>query len=92
MNQKSIVIAMVLAVTMLTAVFIAAPPFSLKNAEGQTLPPCPPGYERNILGTCVPIVNPDHPDGGGVETEQNILVSLEDYSPSHVFYENVKYK
>jgi uncharacterized membrane protein len=37
MNQKSIAIAAILAVTMLTAVFTTAPPFSLKSAEGQTI-------------------------------------------------------
>jgi hypothetical protein len=60
MNQKSNVISMVLAVTMWTAVFIAAPPFSLKSVEGQTvpLPSCPVGYHRNILGTCEPNVIP----------------------------------
>ena len=64
-----------LAATMLTEVFTTTPPFSMKDAEGQIiLPSCPPGYERNVLGTCVPIVNPD-PDGGGVETEQNIVCS-----------------
>jgi hypothetical protein len=51
-------------------------PFSMKDAEGQILPSCPPGYERNVLGICVPIVDPD-PDGGdsdetGTETEQEI--------------------
>jgi hypothetical protein len=74
MKQKSIAIVAILSATMLTAVFTTAPPFGLKSAEGQTLPSCPPGYERNILGTCVPIVNPD-PDGGGLETEQNIVCS-----------------
>ena len=77
--KQSIAIAAVLAATMLTAVFTTAPPFSLRSAEGQTLPSCPVGSERNPLGTCVPIVNPD-PDGGDsdgteTETEQNIVCS-----------------
>jgi hypothetical protein len=79
MNQKSIAIVAIFSATTLTAVFTAAPPFGLKSAEGQTLPSCPPGYERNILSTCVPIVNPDpdgeDSDGTEIETEQNIICS-----------------
>jgi hypothetical protein len=79
MNRKSIAITAVLTVTMLTAVFNTIFLFSMKDAEGQSLPPCPVGYERNNLGTCVPIVNPD-PDGrdsDGTESksEQNIVCS-----------------
>jgi hypothetical protein len=37
MNQKSIAIAAILAATMLTAVFTTAPPFNMKDAEGQTI-------------------------------------------------------
>jgi hypothetical protein len=51
--------AAVLAATMLTAVFATAMTLSMNYAEGQTLPSCPVGYERNELGICVPIVNPD---------------------------------
>jgi hypothetical protein len=80
MHQIRYVIVGILAATMLTtALFTSMPPFSMKDAEGQPFPPCPPGYERNVLGTCVPKVNPD-PNGGdsdGTETgtEQNIVCS-----------------
>ena len=73
-------ITLVLATTILTAVFTTTAPISMKDAEEQIiLPSCPPEYERNVLGTCEPIVNPD-PDGGdsdGTEskTEQNIVCS-----------------
>jgi hypothetical protein len=72
MNQKSIGIAGVLAATMLTAVFTTTPPFSMKDAEGQTFPPCPVGYERNELGTCEPITRP--PTGEN-RIEENIVCS-----------------
>jgi hypothetical protein len=71
MSQESIGIAAVLAATILTAAFTTTAPFSMKDAEGQLLPSCPVGYERDVLGNCVPIVNPD-PDGGdndGTETK-----------------------
>jgi hypothetical protein len=76
MNRKSIAITAVLT---MTALFTTISPFSMRDAKGQSLPPCPVGYERNILGTCVPIVNPD-PEGGDsdgteTETEQNIVCS-----------------
>jgi hypothetical protein len=60
MNQKSIGIAAILAATTLTAVFTPTPPFSMKDAEGQTvpLPSCPVGYHRNILGACEPNIIP----------------------------------
>ena len=29
----------------------------MKEAEGQTFPSCPVGYERNPLGTCEPIAD-----------------------------------
>jgi hypothetical protein len=71
------VIAAALAATIFMTVFTTTPPpFSVKDAEAQTLPSCPPGYERNVLGTCVPIVDPDpnggDSDGTGTETEQEI--------------------
>ena len=74
MKQESIVIATVLAGIMLTAVFTETPPFSMKDAEGQTLPSCPVGYERNSSGVCVPIVVPvpDSGDSEETETEQEI--------------------
>jgi hypothetical protein len=71
MSQKSIGKAAVLAATILTTAFATTAPFSMKDAEGQILPSCPIGYERDVLGNCVPIVNPN-PDGGdndGTETE-----------------------
>jgi hypothetical protein len=76
MSQKSIAIVAVLAATLWIAVSVAMPPLNMKDAEGQILPSCPVGYERNELGICVPIVDPD-PDGGsddetGTETEQGI--------------------
>ena len=59
---------------MLTAVLTTTPPFSMKDAEGQTLPSCPVGYERNSSGVCVPIVVPvpDSGDSEETETEQEI--------------------
>jgi hypothetical protein len=76
MSRKCTETAAVLAATMLSAVFTTMAPFSMKDAEGQILPSCPVGYERNVLGTCVPIVNPD-PNGGDsdrteTDTEQKI--------------------
>jgi hypothetical protein len=69
-------IAAVVAATILTVVFTTTSPFSMEDVEGQILPACPVGYERNPLGIYVPIVDPD-PDGGdsdrtGTETEQEI--------------------
>jgi hypothetical protein len=69
MNRKSITISAILVVTMWTAAFTTTPPFSLKDAEGQILPACPVGYERDVSGNCVPIVNPDPNGGDGDETE-----------------------
>ncbi|CAN5410921.1 hypothetical protein BH18THE2_BH18THE2_38980 [soil metagenome] len=72
MNQKSIVITAVLAATILTAVFTTTPPFSMKDVEGQIiipLPGCSAGYERNPLGTCVPVVVPVPGSGDSSETE-----------------------
>jgi hypothetical protein len=37
MKQKSIAIAAILATAMLTAVFTTAPPFNMKDAEGQSI-------------------------------------------------------
>jgi hypothetical protein len=36
-------------------VITTTPPFSLRDAEGQLLPSCPIGYQRDVLGNCVPI-------------------------------------
>jgi hypothetical protein len=69
MSQKSIGIAVVLAATMLTAVFTTTTPFSMKDVEGQLLPSCPVGYERSPSGVCVPIVDPDPNGGDGDGTE-----------------------
>ena len=65
---------MVIAVIMLTAVLPTTRPFSMKDAEGQTLPYCPVGYERNSSGVCVPIVVPvpDSGESDETETEQEI--------------------
>ena len=72
MNQKSIAIAAVSAATMLVAIFATTPPFGLKSVEGETLPSCPPGYERNILGTCVPIAQQPPSE---IREEQNTVCS-----------------
>jgi hypothetical protein len=76
MNRKSIAISAALAATMWIAAFTSTPPFSMMDAEAQILPSCPVGYERNVLGTCVPIVDPDpdsgDSDGTETETEQEI--------------------
>ncbi|MFZ0697346.1 MAG: hypothetical protein WAM88_09435 [Nitrososphaeraceae archaeon] len=72
MNQKGIGLAAVLAATILTAVFTTTPPFSMKEAEGQTFPSCPVGYERNPLGTCEPIA--DQPPSE-IREEQNTVCS-----------------
>jgi hypothetical protein len=77
MNQKGIVITVVLAVTILTAVFTITPPFSMKDAEGQIiipLPGCPVGYERNSSGVCVPIVFPVPDDDGEDGSERGTLI------------------
>jgi hypothetical protein len=76
MSRKSLGIAALVAATMLTVAFTSTLHLSLKDVKGQILPSCPVGYERNELGICVPIVDPD-PDGGGgdetgTETEQEI--------------------
>jgi hypothetical protein len=55
MKQKGIGLAAVFVTTILTAVFTTTPPFSMKDAEGQSFPPCPVGYELNPFDTCVPI-------------------------------------
>ena len=76
MNQKSIAIAAVLAVTMLVAIFATTPTFGLKSAEGQ-LTQCPIGYVRNSSGVCVPITRPppDTLPTSENRTEQNIVCS-----------------
>jgi hypothetical protein len=51
MNQKGIGLVAVLATTILTT----TTPFSMKDVDGQSFPPCPVGYEWNPFGTCVPI-------------------------------------
>jgi hypothetical protein len=68
MIQKSAAIAAVLSATLLGAVSMTTTPFNMNHAEGQILPSCPVGYERNELGTCVPIVDPDPDNGSGEET------------------------
>ena len=73
MKQKSIAIVAILSATMLTAVFTTTLPFGLNVAEGQPLPACPPGYERNILGICVPNTRP--PPDTTERSEQNIICS-----------------
>jgi hypothetical protein len=77
MNQESIAIAAILAATMLIAVFTTTPPISMKSAEGQSLPSCPVGYHRNVLGICVPnvITPPDTLPTSENRTEQNIVCS-----------------
>jgi hypothetical protein len=40
-------------------------------------PQCPVGYERDVLGNCVPVVDPDPDSGSGddeteIKTEQEI--------------------
>ena len=74
MKQKSIAIVAISSATMLTAVFTTTLPFGLNGAEGQPLPACPPGYERNILGICVPNTRPP-PDTTESRSEQNIICS-----------------
>ena len=44
----------------------------MKEAEGQTFPSCPVGYERNPLGTCEPIA--DQPPSE-IREEQNTVCS-----------------
>jgi hypothetical protein len=39
MNQKSIAIAAILSATIFTALFTTAPPFNMKDAEGQIIIP-----------------------------------------------------
>ena len=65
---------MVIAVIMLTAGLPTTRPFSMKDAEGQTLPYCTVGNERNSSGVCVPIVVPvpDSGESDETETEQEI--------------------
>jgi hypothetical protein len=82
MTQRSIAIVAILAATILTAVFTITLPYSTKHVDGQIIIPtpgrtCPVGYERNILGTCVPIaVQPTSEN----RTEQNIVCSGWSYS------------
>jgi hypothetical protein len=45
-------IALVIMILLFSSSFS---PVALKEAEGQLLPSCPIGYQRNVLGTCEPV-------------------------------------
>jgi hypothetical protein len=77
LKQKSIVIAAVLAMTMLTAVFTTTPPFSFNQVQGQSISQCPVGYVRDPSGICVPITRPpiDTLPTSENRTEENIVCS-----------------
>ena len=74
MIQESFTITAVIAATILTAVFTTTPPFSMKDVEGQSLPSCPVGYERNSSGVCVPIVFPVPDDDDEDGSERGTLI------------------
>jgi hypothetical protein len=55
MNTAVIVSSITLVVMLL--LLSSFSPFSLNQAQGQSLPSCPVGYQRNILSTCEPVSN-----------------------------------
>jgi hypothetical protein len=80
MTDKSAAVAAMVAATMLLTVFITTQPFSIKDAEGQILPSCPVGFQRDVLGNCVRIPTGTLPPAtvfppNENRTEQNIVCS-----------------
>jgi hypothetical protein len=55
LNRVTIVCIIALAITVLFFAFL--PPASLNQAQGQLLPGCPVGYQRDVFGNCEPVSN-----------------------------------
>ena len=55
MNTAVTVSSIILVIMILLLASIS--PFSINQAKAQSLPSCPVGYQRNILGTCEPVSN-----------------------------------